>query len=60
MSSKFDIFRRLPTGEPIWIKAVETLDEAKSQLSEIAASLPGDYFVFDTNRSRIIYPCAAT
>jgi hypothetical protein len=60
VSSKLDIFQRLPDGEPIWIKAVETLDQAKEQIAQLAASTPGQYFVFDTNRSLIVYPHTAT
>jgi hypothetical protein len=60
VSSKLDIFQRLPDGEPIWIKAVETLDQAKEQITQLAESTPGRYFVFDTNRSLIVYSHAAT
>jgi hypothetical protein len=60
VSSKLDIFRRLPGGQPIWIKAVETLDQAKEQIAQLAKSTPGQYFVFDPNRALIVYPHAAT
>jgi hypothetical protein len=43
MSANFDIFMRLPDGHP-WIKAVETLDEARHLLRPLAMSFPEDYF----------------
>jgi hypothetical protein len=43
-----DIFRKLPDGQYLWVKAVEGLDEAKSQLRRLAALNPGDYMIYDT------------
>lgn len=54
MSAKFDIFKRLPDGHPIWVKAVENLEEAKWQLTQIAATSPGDYFIFSAREGRVI------
>jgi hypothetical protein len=55
MTAKFDIFRKLPPdGHPIWIKAVETLEEARHQLLQMAEETPGDYFIFNTGTGRVI------
>jgi hypothetical protein len=54
MDVKFDIFKKLPDGQPIWIKAVEGLDEAKRQLDHLAANCPGDYFIYNTRNGRVI------
>ena len=54
MAAKFDIFRGLPDGEPVWIKAVETLDEAKRLVKQFAAHAPGDYFIFDATNGQVI------
>ncbi len=54
MSAKFDIFQRLSDGQPIWIKAVENLEEAKRQLSQMAAVSPGDYFIYNSRNGRVI------
>ena len=54
MGAKFDIFKKLPDGQPIWIKAVEGLEEAKRQVAELAAICPGSYFIFSTTNSRVI------
>jgi hypothetical protein len=47
MSAKFDIFMRLPDGHPIWIKAVESLEEAKRQLNQLSEQDSGEYFIFN-------------
>lgn len=54
MSAKFDIFKRLPDGHPVWVKAVESLEEAKRQLTQIAETSPGDYFIFSAREGRVI------
>ena len=53
-NAKFDIFKKLPDGHPIWIKAVEGLDEAKSQLRQMAQSSPGDYFICNLRNGNVI------
>jgi hypothetical protein len=50
----FDIFKKLPDGQPIWVKAVEGLEEAKCQLTKMAAVSPGDYFIYNTRQGRVI------
>jgi hypothetical protein len=54
IGTTLDIFRKLPDGQPMWIKAVEGLNEANRQVSELAKLSPGDYFIFDTRTSRVI------
>ncbi len=54
MTAKFDIFLKLPDGQPVWIKAVESLEEAKRQLTQITANAPGDYFIFNTGNGQVI------
>jgi hypothetical protein len=49
MKCKLDIFRSYPDGQCLWIKAVESIEEAKSQVISLAQSEPGNYFIFDTN-----------
>jgi hypothetical protein len=46
MSAKFDIFKKLPDGHPLWVKAVDGLEEARAQLARLAASSPGEYFIY--------------
>jgi hypothetical protein len=56
MSRNFDIFVRLPEGQPIWIKAVESLEEAERELNLIAAESPGDYFIFNAGNGQVTIP----
>jgi hypothetical protein len=44
---KLDIFRKLPDGQLLWVKAVEGLEEAKWQLGRLAEVNPGDYMIYD-------------
>jgi hypothetical protein len=46
VESTFDIFRRLPNGDPFWIAAVRGLKEAKEKMALEAANSPGEYFIF--------------
>jgi hypothetical protein len=54
MDAKFDIFKRLPDGQPLWVKAVDGLEEARAQLARLAASAPGDYFIYSMRDGRIL------
>ena len=54
MDAKFDIFRKLPNGQPLWVKAVEGLEEAKRQLTQMAEMSPGDYFIYNTRNGQRI------
>lgn len=54
MDVKFDIFKKLPDGQPIWVTAVEGLEETKLQLARIASEFPGDYFILDMRNGRKI------
>lgn len=55
MGAKFDIFKKLPDGHPLWVKAVEGLEEAKSQLARIAASSPGEYFIYSVRNACVVH-----
>lgn len=59
MGAKFDIFKRLPDGHPLWVKAVEGLEEAKAQLARLAATSPGEYFIYSVRNARVIHPMMA-
>jgi hypothetical protein len=56
MGAKFDIFKTLPDGDPLWVKAVEGLEEAKAQLARLMATAPGEYFIYSVRNGRIIQP----
>jgi hypothetical protein len=46
MDSTFDIFKRLPDGDPFWITAVQGLREAKEHMARAAAISSGEYFIY--------------
>jgi hypothetical protein len=54
MDTKFDIFKKLPDGHPLWVKAVDGLEEAKNQLARLAVSSPGEYFIYSARNGRIV------
>ena len=56
LSAKFDIFLRLSDGQPIWIKSVESLEEAEQQLARMAADSPGNYFIFNATNGQVTVP----
>jgi hypothetical protein len=46
MNNRFDIFKRLPNGNTLWITTVEGLVEAKRRMGRLAAISGGEYFVY--------------
>jgi hypothetical protein len=54
MKVTYDIFRRLPGG-PIWIEAVQDLEQARMRIEKLIETRPGDYFVYDTSSSKIVF-----
>jgi hypothetical protein len=55
MDAKFDIFKKLPDGHPIWVKAVDGLEEARNQLDQMSRAAPGEYFIFNTRNGQIVF-----
>jgi hypothetical protein len=54
MRSTYDIFRKFPDGESIWIEAVYTLELAHSRLANLIKVQPGDYILYDLSRQQVI------
>jgi hypothetical protein len=54
LDAKFDIFKKLPDGHPIWVTAVVGLEEAKRQLEQMARTAPGEYFIFSIRNGRVV------
>jgi hypothetical protein len=55
MGAKLDIFKKLPDGHPLWVKAVDGLEEARAQLACLAASSPGEYFIYSLQNSSVVH-----
>ena len=54
MNQTYDIFRDLAETGPIWIEAVQGLDQAKARLTELLEARPGNYFIFDPLAAKVI------
>jgi hypothetical protein len=46
MNYKFDIFKRLPNGNTLWITAIDDLREAEKRMSRLALISSGEYFIY--------------
>jgi hypothetical protein len=60
MDAKFDIFEKLPDGHPVWVTAVDGLEEAKAQLARLAASSPSEYFIYSVRKRCVVETKIAT
>jgi hypothetical protein len=57
MALAYDLFERLPDGQPMWVKAVASLDEARVQIVDLVAQRgrsTRDFFVYDSRRGSVI------
>jgi hypothetical protein len=51
----YDIFSgHFPGGDALWIEKVEGLGDAVSRMKQLAASDPGDYFVFSIEKHEVV------
>jgi hypothetical protein len=55
MGTKLDIFKKLPDGHPLWVKAVDGLEEARAQLARLAANSPGEYFIYSLRNDCVVH-----
>jgi hypothetical protein len=54
MDEKFDIFKKLSDGQPMWVRAVDGFTEAKQQLLQLSQEAPGEYFLYNSPTGQII------
>jgi hypothetical protein len=50
MAMTYDIFERLPDGQPLWVKAVGSIEEARAHIVYVEVSQgrsARDFFVYD-------------
>jgi len=50
----YDIFKDDAEGSPLWIEAVDGLDQAMNRMEELAASDDSDYYLFCSQVGKII------
>ena len=53
MTVVVDIFARLPDGSPIWLEAVEGLQNARARMRELNRVAPRDYFIYSERNGSI-------
>ena len=61
MTKVVDIFARLPNGSPMWVEAVEGLENARARVRELSKIAPWDFFLFSEQNGRVQreeYPAA--
>lgn len=51
MRQRFDIFKRLPDGSPVFIGSCVNLADALEHLTELARKVPGIYFVYSEEKA---------
>jgi hypothetical protein len=56
LDTTFDIFKRLSDGAPLWVLAIEGLEEATEQTNRLASIEPGEYFVYSQKKG-IVFEC---
>ena len=50
----FDIFRTLPDGTPLWIEAVEGIENTRNRLIELERIAPDKYRIYDSIAHRFV------
>jgi hypothetical protein len=53
ISLAYDIFERLPDGQPMWVKAVASIEEAREEIVDLGVRrgrTAHDFFVYDLRR----------
>jgi hypothetical protein len=54
-SDGYDVLRRLPGGESLWVATSDNLIQAQQRIGELKASKPdAEYAIFDVKNSRLI------
>ena len=53
-AAPYDILKKDVLGNPIWIEAVEDLPRAAVRIEELALHSPGEYIVFDQQKSQVV------
>jgi hypothetical protein len=54
MEITFDLFRKYADGTAVWLGCTPDLATARDRLTQLAIGVPGEYFVFDQSRQRIV------
>jgi hypothetical protein len=52
---RFDIFRTLYDGHPLWMAEVATLEQAKTNLHALALKSRSEYFIQEASTGEIVF-----
>ncbi|HTP43068.1 MAG TPA: hypothetical protein VMG82_00045 [Candidatus Sulfotelmatobacter sp.] len=50
----YDIFKEDPSGNPLWVEAVEGLEQAMNRMEELAAGGDCDYYLFCAQAGKVV------
>ena len=50
----YDIFRKDLLGTPVWMEAVQELEDATHRIKEMALRSPAEYFVFSQKTGQVV------
>lgn len=50
----FDVFSGTPDRDAVWLETVQGLSNARARMHEIAAQIPGQYFVFSAGSRAVL------
>ena len=56
MTAQYDIFKKTPNGDFVWVEAVEDITRARKRLIQVAANEPADYRLWDSARQMFVEP----
>jgi hypothetical protein len=54
MKVTYDIFKKLPSGSPVWIEAVQGLELARIRLATLVETDPGEYLLYDLTCATVV------
>ena len=56
MTSKYDIFKKTPENEFVWVEAVEDIAADKKRLISLASITPTEYRLWDSAEQKFVDP----
>jgi hypothetical protein len=60
MTAKYDIFKKTPENDVVWVEAAQDIVTAKKRLISLAATTPNKYLLWDSTEQRFIDPLKET
>jgi hypothetical protein len=56
VTAKYDIFKKAPENDFVWVEAVEDIVAAKKRLISLASVTPTEYRLWDSTEQKFINP----